>query len=84
MTAPVVWMNGFPATGKFTIAKCVAVLHGNAILIDNHQLNDPVEAEYARDHPQYQYHRRARRQQVLETYVHDSKYQSSLVIFTGQ
>lgn len=93
--APLVWINGFPGTGKYTIAKQLVSLLGNekAILIDNHQLIDPVEQEIAlnrpeyqnvRLHPNYQNRRREKRVAAFEQYVVDASMHSTTVIFTGK
>ena len=93
--APPVWINGFLGTGKYTIAKQLASLLGNekAILINDHQLIDPVEEGIARKHPEYpnlrlhpdcQNRRRERRLTAFEQYVVDASMPSITVIFTGQ
>lgn len=93
--APLVWINGFPGTGKNTIAKQLISLLGNekAILIDNHQLIDPVEEEMARNHPEYpnvrlhpnyQNRRREKRASALEQHVLDASMLSIAIIFTGE
>ena len=93
--APLVWINGFPGVGKYTIAKQLVTLLGNdkAILIDIHQLIDPVEAEMARDHPEYrnirlhpdyQLRRRQRRVIAFEQHVLNVSMLSTTVIFTGK
>lgn len=92
--APLVWINGFPGTGKYTIAKQLLSLLGNekAILIDNNQLIDPVEEEMARNHPEYQNvrlhpdyqnQRREKRATAFEHYVMDASMLSITIIFTG-
>lgn len=65
MAAPLVWINGFPGLGKLTIAKILAARDTNIILVDNHQMIDPVEAKISRDHPDYQTERQRHRQLVL-------------------
>lgn len=93
--APLVWINGFPATGKYTIAKQLVSLLGNekSILIDNHQFIDPVEEEMARNnpeyqnvrlHPDYQNRRREKRVTAFTQYVEDVSMLSITVIFTGK
>lgn len=49
---PLLWINGFPGSGKLTIAKKIVKLSaGDTVLIDNHQLIDPVAAKISRDPP---------------------------------
>ncbi|TXC00695.1 hypothetical protein FocTR4_00008194 [Fusarium oxysporum f. sp. cubense] len=54
--APVVWINGFPGTGKKTIADAMRQLDPNILVLDNHKLIDPVAAVISRDHPEYNTH----------------------------
>jgi hypothetical protein len=82
--APLVWINGFPGCGKLTMATALATLHGAAILLDNHKLIDPVEAQLPRSHPDYQRKRRLYRQAILDEFVLDTATLSRLVIFTGE
>ena len=82
-TAPLAWINGFPGSGKMTVATRLQALHGSAILLDNHKLIDPVEAKYPRDHPQYQDERRRHRQHVFDQYASNTTMLSQLIIFTG-
>lgn len=82
--APQVWINGFPGSGKLTVATAVATLHNTAIVLDNHKLIDPVEAKYPRTHPFYQLERQLYRQAMLDGYVCSPATLSRLVICTGQ
>ena len=93
--APLVWINGFPGTGKFTVAEQLSILLGaeKTILIDNHQLIDPVEVEMARihpeypnirSHPDYQVLRREMRSAILKQYVENVTLLSRTIIFTGR
>lgn len=93
--APLVWINGFPGTGKCTVAKQLVAILGNerAILIENHQLIDPVEAEMARSHPEYknirrhpdyQRRRQEKRSATFEQFVEKSSMLSTIIIFTGE
>ncbi|EHK45326.1 uncharacterized protein TrAtP1_003604 [Trichoderma atroviride] len=79
--SPVLWINGFPGTGKLTIARELARIYIPSILIDNHQLIDPVAARYSRDHPQYQIERKRRREWAFENFVWEPT-RLSAVIFT--
>lgn len=82
----IIWINGFPGVGKLSIArKLVERLTDcgcGAVLIDNHQLIDPVTL--LRDHPDYNVERRAVRQTALARYVldPDSEAWRKVVIFT--
>jgi hypothetical protein len=82
-TAPVVWINGFPGSGKLTIANAIATLRKTAIVLDNHKLIDPVETQCPRTHPDYDMQRQVYRKAILEEYVCNSPNLSQLVIFTG-
>lgn len=82
--APLVWINGFPASGKLTVATALATLHGAAIVLDNHKLIDPVEARFPRTHPDYHSERQRYRKAILDEFVLDTATLSRMVIFTGQ
>lgn len=81
---PVLWINGFPGTGKLTIARELARIHIPSILIDNHQLIDPVAAKFSRDHPRYQIERKRRRAWAFENFVLEPIKLSEAIIFTGR
>lgn len=81
---PVIWINGFPGTGKLTIARELARIYMLSILIDNHKLIDPVAARFSRDHPQYQIERKRRREWAFENFVFEPARLSEAVIFTGR
>ena len=82
--APVMWINGFHGSGKLTVATTLKALHGAAILLDNHQLIDPVEARFSRDHPEYQRERQLYRKLIFNKFVSDALKLSHLIIFTGK
>ncbi|KAL7922728.1 hypothetical protein ACQKWADRAFT_326659 [Trichoderma austrokoningii] len=82
MASPLIWINGFPGTGKLTIARELARIHPLSILIDNHKLIDPVAAKYARDDPNYQIERKRKRQWAFEQFVFEPARLSEVVIFT--
>lgn len=82
---PLVWINGFPGTGKLTIARLLAEIAGNEemVLIDNHQLIDPVEAKIPRYHPDYQKERLRQRGIAFEQCVMNTAMRSRVIVFTG-
>lgn len=80
--APVVWINGFPGTGKLTVATALADLHPDAMVIDDHKLIDPVEKRFPRSHPEYQEQRQAYRQAVFDEYVCNKAFSAITIIFT--
>ncbi|KAL5088874.1 hypothetical protein Trisim1_006289 [Trichoderma cf. simile WF8] len=82
MAAPVVWINAFPGTGKLTVARELIRLDQSSILIDNHQLIDPVAARFSRDHPQYQTERRRERERAFDNYVLEPTLMSKTIVFT--
>ncbi|KAF4417169.1 hypothetical protein FACUT_12427 [Fusarium acutatum] len=80
--APVVWINGFPGTGKKTIADAMKQLDPNIMVLDNHKLIDPVEAVLSRDHTDYNIRRKQYRQYTLQRIVLHSSSHDHLVVFT--
>ncbi|KAK1246971.1 hypothetical protein MKX08_000773 [Trichoderma sp. CBMAI-0020] len=80
--SPVLWINGFPGTGKLTIAKELTRIYKPSILIDNHQRIDPVAAIFSRDHPQYQIERKRQREWAFENFVREPTRLAEAVIFT--
>jgi len=66
------------------MATALATLHGAAIVLDNHKLIDPVEAQLPRTHPDYQKKRQLYREVILDEFVFDTATLSRLVIFTGE
>lgn len=82
--APVVWINGFPGSGKLTVATAIAGMDRTAIVLDNHQLIDPVEEWFERSHPSYQDERPLFRQAALDRHVRDVDMLLQLVVFTGK
>ncbi|KAM0420372.1 hypothetical protein ACHAPT_011791 [Fusarium lateritium] len=53
--APIIYINGFPATGKFAIARHLVSLFkaDTAKLVHNHLLINPADAILDRDQPGY-------------------------------
>lgn len=78
-TSLVVHINGWPGSGKLTIARHLAERLG-ARLADNHTLINPAEALFARSDPLYRSLRSAVRESVLEHLARASVEQS--FIFT--
>ncbi|KAF2122451.1 hypothetical protein BDV96DRAFT_592987 [Lophiotrema nucula] len=83
--APVLYINGFPGTGKLTVARAIIGLLGEdqALLIDNHGLIDPVEARCGRSHPRYLIERRKERERTFRLYVYDKGTRFKTLVFTG-
>lgn len=63
-----VWINGFPGVGKFTIAKELHRLLPGSVLVDNHSLIDQVTLP--RDHADYNSQRRKVRDAAYTRWVH--------------
>jgi hypothetical protein len=81
-----VWVNGFPDSGKLTVTRVLTELLGKEelILIDKHQLIDPVEAKIPRDHPDYLKERQLQRSIAFTEYVDSAAMRSRTIIFTGR
>ena len=82
--SPLIWINGYPGTGKLTVAKGIAALSSQVIVLDNHQLIDPVEAKFSRSHPRYQEERRIFRISTLAHYNSDLSLTSHIIVCTGK
>ncbi|OQE21674.1 hypothetical protein PENSTE_c011G09754 [Penicillium steckii] len=81
--APLIWINGFPGSGKLTVAKVFKQLtQDDTIILDNHQLIDPVEARFPRLHPEYQKERHLYRQAIFKEHVYNKAKLSKIVVFT--
>lgn len=86
MAAPLVWINGHPGAGKFTVAKTMASRDPRVLVIDNHSLIDPVAKRLgpnSRNHPDYQKFRKAERDRVFQEYVLDPSFRDRIIVFTG-
>jgi adenylylsulfate kinase-like enzyme len=84
MAAPLLWLNGFPGTGKLTVAKALLETLGDRmIIIDNHQLIDPVAAKFSRDHPDYQHERKLERTKAFKAYVEPAENREKIILCTG-
>ena len=94
---PIIHLNGFPGTGKLTIArKLVEKLnrdfeeqhpsksanHTRAKLVHNHLLIDPAAAVLERSQPGYNELRTAIRQAVFTTLVDQSSTYETIYVFT--
>ncbi|KAI1068561.1 hypothetical protein LB507_004246 [Fusarium sp. FIESC RH6] len=84
MALPIIHINGYPGTGKLTIArKLVEVLsHCDTKLIHNHLLIDPVDAILPRSSPDYQLARRSLRSVIFDTIVNSPDTKNSILLFT--
>ena len=84
MPFPVVHINGFPGTGKLTIArKLIDLLKPfNAKLVHNHLLIDPAGAVLPRTSVDYQPLRRAIRAAVFDTLAKSPDTFDSVYVFT--
>ncbi|KAF5633590.1 hypothetical protein F52700_6044 [Fusarium sp. NRRL 52700] len=80
--APIVWLNGFPGTGKKTIADAMKQLDPSITVLYNHKLIDPVEAVLSRDHLDYNIRRKQFRQFILQGVVLHPSSHDKLVVFT--
>ncbi|ORY66133.1 uncharacterized protein BCR38DRAFT_340299 [Pseudomassariella vexata] len=78
-----VYINGYPGVGKLTIATHLCTLLGSsrALLIDNHQLIDPVTIPRSAGEAYYAERRRIR-QAALENYVLAPQMQNKIIVFT--
>jgi adenylylsulfate kinase-like enzyme len=81
--APLVWINGFPGTGKSTIASILAhkLMESQCTLVHNHDLIDSITC--ARDHPMYRTLRKEERSKAFARHVLATETLGTCVIFTG-
>jgi hypothetical protein len=81
--APLVWINAFPGTGKYTIASILAdtLMKDQCMLIHNHDLIDAVTLP--RDHYSYRKLRKEERSKAFARHVLAPEIQGKCVIFTG-
>jgi hypothetical protein len=85
---PLVWINGYPGTGKLTIAKFLTKrLLGNdkAMLIHNHILIDPIAWCFGNPikEPEWYRIRHALRAGLFENYVKNPSELHKTIVFTG-
>lgn len=81
--APLVWINGFPASGKLTVASLLPTLSDQILVLDNHKMIDPVEARISRDHPNYNKERQLYRSNTFDQFIYNASTLSTIVVFTG-
>jgi adenylylsulfate kinase-like enzyme len=81
--APLVWINAFPGTGKYTIASILIhkLMADQCTLVHNHDLIDGVTCP--RDHPDYRRLRKEERSKAFARYVLAAETLQRCVIFTG-
>lgn len=94
---PIIHLNGFPGTGKLTIARKLveklnrdfekqhapgSVKHARAKLVHNHLLIDPAGAVLERSQPGYNELRTAIRQAVFTTLINESSTYETIYVFT--
>ena len=81
--APLVWINAFPGTGKYTIASILAhkLMKGQCTLVHNHDLIDAVTLP--RDYPMYRTLRKEERSMAFAQHVLAPETRERCVIFTG-
>ncbi|KAK2732882.1 hypothetical protein CKAH01_19029 [Colletotrichum kahawae] len=79
---PIVYINGFPGTGKLTIAKILNNASDEIKLVHDHLLINPAEAVLSRDQPGYQDLRRRIRSAIFESLVHEPSTYSTFYVFT--
>jgi adenylylsulfate kinase-like enzyme len=85
---PLIWINGYPGTGKLTIAKfLVSQLLGNskAMLIHNHILIDPIYRRFGDSVTPADVDRirHALREGFFENYVRNEDMMDRVIVFTG-
>jgi hypothetical protein len=80
--APLIYINAFPGTGKFTTARTLVSLLTNSFLLDNHTLIDPVAARFSRDHPEYRHERKLERDRAFKKYIEGEEWAGSVVVCT--
>ncbi|CZR59410.1 uncharacterized protein PAC_09302 [Phialocephala subalpina] len=80
---PIIHINGFPGTGKLTIAIALAALLPTTTkLVHNHLLINPADAILTRSQSGYQDLRRAIRSAVFQSLIHEPATYETAYIFT--
>ncbi|KAG8354762.1 hypothetical protein FVEN_g7154 [Fusarium venenatum] len=84
MSFPIIHINGYPGTGKLTIARKLVdlLLPYNGKLVHNHLLIDPVGAILPRSSPDYQHVRRALRSVIFVVTSDTANASESVFVFT--
>ncbi|KAI1320661.1 hypothetical protein F5Y16DRAFT_417381 [Xylariaceae sp. FL0255] len=84
-TRPIIHINGFPGTGKLTIARLLqSKLGGNkhCRMIHNHLLINPADAVLRRTEPGYRHLRKSIRSAVFTTLISNEATHDIVYIFT--
>jgi tRNA uridine 5-carbamoylmethylation protein Kti12 len=81
--APLIWINAFLGTGKYTIASNLAneLMEERCTLIHNHDLIDAVTLP--REHPMYRTSRKEERTKAFKRHVLAPETRGRCVVFTG-
>ncbi|KAF5128682.1 hypothetical protein E5D57_009626 [Metarhizium anisopliae] len=80
---PIIHLNGFPGTGKLTVAKCLQKMLGpHGRLVHNHLLINPADAVLHRTEPGYQDLRRAIRSAVFSSLAQSAATHAFAYLFT--
>ncbi|KAL8946245.1 MAG: hypothetical protein Q9222_007335 [Ikaeria aurantiellina] len=82
MAPPFIYINGYPAVGKFTVGKELVKSLPNAKFLDNHLLIDPVAAVYERSMPEYQGLRKLVRKDIPDSIANSESLKDVTWIFT--
>lgn len=80
--APVIYLNGFPGSGKLTIALAMQALIPDSKVLDNHSLIDPVEQFCRRGTAYYFSERGEYRRAMLKPIAEDPALRDIVHIFT--
>lgn len=79
---PIIHLNGFPGTGKLTVAKHLEQLLPRARLVHNHLLINPADAVLRRDEAGYQNLRHAIRAAIFASLVESTATHNFAYLFT--
>lgn len=80
--APVIYINGYPGSGKLTIALAMQALIPNSKVLDNHSLIDPVEKLCPRGTAYYNSERGEYRRAMLKPIGEDPALRDVVFFFT--
>jgi hypothetical protein len=83
--APVVWVNGFPGTGKSTVSGILVDLIGrtNAMCFERHKITDAVDKNITPDDPEYHNEQEKFRQSLFQRFVENELCYNVVFIFPG-